>query len=427
MRTTERALRGWFTGPPRPTRIADWLVVAIAVSLPWSTSASAVLIVLWWIAVYPALGFTSIWHEIRTPAGGLPVAIWVFAVLGMLWADVSWSERLDGLRGFHKLLFIPLLLAQFRHSDRVKWAILAFLISSLALLTLSWLTPYPGFLGRPKADVGVPVKDYVSQSMIFTICAFGLLGHGAELWQRGRIQLAMTAGLVGAAFLANILFVATARATLLIIAVLFVLFGFRQFAWKGMLLAGLVAGVLASLAWVSSPYLRGRVTHVFVELQDYGGSSRSSAEPRLEYWKKSLEFIADAPVVGHGTGAIASQFRRTATATDNPHNQILAVAIDLGAVGTLLLLLMWIAHVALFRQSGVLAWYGLTVVVANIVGSLFNTHLFDFTQGWLYVFGVGILGGAIGKQTHDWTTAPCGLRSNVLPYRNDAGDELPAK
>src|SRR5262245_9908300 len=312
MRTMERALRGWFTGPPRPTRIADWLVVAIAVSLPWSTSASAVLIVLWWIAVYPALGFTSIWDEIRTPVGGLPVALWVFAVLGMLWADVSWSERLDGLRGFHKLLFIPLLLAQFRHSDRVKWAILAFLMSSLALLTLSWMTPYPGFLGRPKADVGVPVKDYVSQSMIFTICAFGLLGYGAELWRRGRIKLALTAGFVGAAFLANILFVATARATLLIIAVLCVLFGFRQFAWKGMLLAGLLAGALASVAWVSSPYFRGRVTHILVELQDHG-SSRSSAGLRLGFWKKSLELTAASPVVGHGTGTIASQFRRAAT------------------------------------------------------------------------------------------------------------------
>ena len=50
--------------------------------------------------------------ELMTPAGALPVLLWGVAVVGMLWADVAWSERLQGLRGFHKLLVIPLLLAQ---------------------------------------------------------------------------------------------------------------------------------------------------------------------------------------------------------------------------------------------------------------------------------------------------------------------------
>jgi O-antigen ligase len=29
------------------------------------------------------------------------------------------------------------------------------------------------------------------------------------------------------------------------------------------------------------------------------------------------------------------------------------------------------------------------------VGSLFNSHLFDFTHGWGYVIGVGIAGGVM--------------------------------
>jgi hypothetical protein len=33
------------------------------------------------------------------------------------------------------------------------------------------------------------------------------------------------------------------------------------------------------------------------------------------------------------------------------------------------------------------------VVVQNIVGSAFNSHLFDFLQGWTYVVGVGVAGG----------------------------------
>jgi hypothetical protein len=64
-------------------------------------------------------------------------------------------------------------------------------------------------------------------------------------------------------------------------------------------------------------------------------------------------------------------------------------------VGTILLISMWIAHLALFRGPPLLHWYGLTIVVGNAVGSLFNSHLFDFTHGWLYVFGVGMLSGVM--------------------------------
>src|SRR5262249_9724040 len=279
-------------------------VVAIAVSLPWSTSASAILIVLWLVAVVSSFGPASIWHEVKTPAGGLPLVLWSFAVLATLWADVNWNERIGGLRGFHKLIFIRVLLAQFRRSDRAKWAIFGFFISALVLLVLSWMTPYPGFLGRGKAYVGVPFKDYVAQSGIFAICAFGLMGQAAEWWQTHRMKLALSAMVMAAAFIANVIFVATARTTLAVIAVLLFLFGLRQFGWRAMGSIGLVVVVLASVAWVSSPYLRGHVTHVVTELDDRGSGNLTSVGLRVEYWTKSLEFISTAPVVGHGTGTI---------------------------------------------------------------------------------------------------------------------------
>jgi hypothetical protein len=52
----------------------------------------------------------------------------------------------------------------------------------------------------------------------------------------------------------------------------------------------------------------------------------------------------------------------------------------------------------LFRGDRVIAWYGKVVVVENIVSSTFHTHLFDFTNGWLYVFGVGVLGGMVLRE-----------------------------
>ena len=56
---------------------------------------------------------------------------------------------------------------------------------------------------------------------------------------------------------------------------------------------------------------------------------------------------------------------------------------------------MWIGHLYLFCAGGLAAWVGLVIAAQNIVSSLFNSHLFDFTQGWIYVFGVGVAGGTV--------------------------------
>ena len=57
----------------RLARIADALVVAIAVSLPWSTSATTFLIMLWLLALLPTLDAAAVRRELLSPAGGLPV------------------------------------------------------------------------------------------------------------------------------------------------------------------------------------------------------------------------------------------------------------------------------------------------------------------------------------------------------------------
>ena len=66
-----------------------------------------------------------------------------------------------------------------------------------------------------------------------------------------------------------------------------------------------------------------------------------------------------------------------------------------GIIGVILLYAMWLAHLLLFRGEGLVAWIGLLVVVQNIFTSLFNSHIFDFHEGWMYVLGVGVAGGMV--------------------------------
>jgi O-antigen ligase len=401
---TDHATPGLFDRA-RFASAADWLAVAVVASLPWSTSATGILLVLWLLAVLPTLDLAAVRREVMKPAGGLPVLLWAFAALGMLWADVEWRERLAGLGGFHKLLLIPLLLAQFRRSGRAHWVVLGFVASSALLLVFSFaLTLTPGLTWRGKTAVGVPIKDYIAQSGIFALCALGLLGQSTEFWRQHRVQHALMLAGAAALFVANILYVATGRTTLVVVAALLLLLGFRCFGGKGSIAVCLIGGTLAGITWVSSPYLRLRVTQVIQEVTDYRerGAQTSSGQ-RLEFWQRSAEFITQAPVLGHGTGSIETLFKQAVVAepgsgalvTRNPHSQILTVAVQLGMAGAVLLIAMWLAHLALFTAATPMAWFGLIVVVQNIVGSMFNSHIGDFTQGWIYVVGVGVLGGAM--------------------------------
>jgi len=56
----------------------------------------------------------------------------------------------------------------------------------------------------------------------------------------------------------------------------------------------------------------------------------------------------------------------------------------------------------LFRGEGLPSWIGLLVVIQNMLTSLFNSHLFDFAEGWMYVLGVGVAAGlTLGAPKHD--------------------------
>ncbi|HUD87656.1 MAG TPA: O-antigen ligase family protein [Xanthobacteraceae bacterium] len=386
---------------------ADWLAVGVAVSLPWSTTATGILIVLWLLAVLPTLDVAAVRREVASWAGGLPVVLWLVAAVGMLWADVSWPARIDGLGGYHRLLVIPLLLAQFRRSERGIQVFYWFLVSAIVLLAASWATALIPALAINGKTPGVPVKDYVLQSGIFLICAMALIGVACDFWRSRNKRTALALVALAALFLANIAFVITSRTVLVVAPFLAALLGWRQLRQVGVVVALLVGIAVAAGLWLASPPLRERTLVSFDQVRAYfANNDVSSTAEHLEFIRESIRIVETAPVIGHGTGSIAEQYRQltagqtgvSSVATVNPHNQISAVAIELGFVGTAVLLAMWAAHFMLFRGFGLAALIGEIVVVQNVVSSFFNSHLFDFSQGWLYVFGVGVAGGMVLRE-----------------------------
>jgi O-antigen ligase len=409
-------------------RLADWLAVLVAMTLPWSTTATGISIAAWLFVLLLTLDVASVRRELASAPGGLPVVLWCLGLIGMLWADVSWTERFQGLGSFHRLLIIPLLLTQFRRSEHGSRVIYGFLISSTIVLIVSYvLILNPALTPRGK-EVGIPLHDDIFQGSVFVICGLGALGYAAIEGVRRCWPAVFSSIAITVFFLANFLFVPVfSRIVPVVASVLAGLLGWRLSRWRGLLGACLLAAAVSVTSWFTSPSLRAHVHNSVDEFRQYWATNSATSIGRhVAFFEESLTIISSAPLIGHGTGSIAKEYLQvtsggngsSAVATVNPHNQTFAVAIQIGLIGAIVLWSMWIAHFLLFRGEGTIAWFGTVVVVENIVSSAVHSHLFDFANGWLYVFGVGVLGGMVlREQTASSMVAPppasetCDVRS----------------
>ncbi|MBS0246926.1 MAG: O-antigen ligase family protein [Proteobacteria bacterium] len=392
----------------RLIRIADVFAIALAAALPWSTSAAGILAAFWALTLIAMFDVRALRDTVATAAGGLPVLLVAFGVIGMLWADVSLAERWEGIGSFVKLLAIPLFFIHFQRSERGPYVFAAFALSCLSVLIVTALVMLiPPLAAELVKFDNVIVRNAASQSGEFVLCMFGLFYVAADMIERRQWRWLLGVGLFVAGMLVSMFSLSTGRTALVTMPVLLGLFAARRLTRKVAALVFAAAVVLAVVAWFSAPYLRDRTIQAWTDAEAYFATdARNSSGERLEFYRKSLRFIGEAPLFGHGTGSIHQLFIESSigktgaegSATTNPHNQTFAVAIQIGLIGAAVLWAMWLAHLLLFRAPGLAAWIGLAVVAQNIVGSLFNSHLFDFLQGWIYVVGVGVAGGMVLKQ-----------------------------
>jgi O-antigen ligase len=385
----------------------DIFFVLVALSLPWSTSLVAICAVAALITMAPFFDAKAFLEIFKRPVSALPVALFLLAVAGMLWSEAPWGARLYSAGPAAKLLMVPVLFYHFERSARGIQVFAAFLVSCIALMAMSWLVAFDPHLALKRgADYGVPVKSYIDQSQEFALCAVVLAYPVISLLRARRLAAALLLSAVIAGFVVNMAFVVVSRTALVTMPVMLAVFAALHLKWRTSLIIFCVAIVLSGLAFAASPNLRWTLQTFSRDYRLYSEQNApTSMGLRLQFWQKSLRFVADAPMFGHGTGSIEHLFEQAAVGkigasaevVRNPHNQTLSVAVQWGLLGVLLLYAMWLAHLCLFGGEGLMAWIGLMVVVQNFFTSLFNSHIFDFNEGWMYVLGVGIAGAAALK------------------------------
>jgi O-antigen ligase len=347
------------------------LVASIVVGLAWLFSAR----------------FVGLTAELkRYPVAGWSLLLFGCLIAGLVYGTAPHDEAIASLKKYRELLFIPVLLpllSQARYRD-LAWR--AFVIASLVSLAISFLMSL-GILEMP-AYHGPSLKSRITHGIFIGFFAFYCLHRSMDGGPAARLHLAL---FLFSVF--NVFFVVEGRTGQLMVLALIVLFAVQRLSLKARLLACLALAVfLALFLGFSSKAKRvfEGIENTQAYMQEKPEQADSSMGQRYTFWKYSARLIAEKPLFGHGTGSFAREYARVAQGekllAQHPHNEFLFIGVQLGLFGLIPYLGFLVSQ---FYESRRLPdrekWLAQGLWISLLITSLFNTPIYDHTEGHWFV------------------------------------------
>ena len=390
-----------------------WAAVAIGCTIPISVALDNLLLLVILACWLAGGNYTQKWVALRdNPVSRWALALFGLLLLGLLWGNRPMNDAHDYLLKYLDLAFVPLFIYYFR--DRVirKRGLLALAGTLTLVLTLSFmvkadLLPQSDLIrGVPHSPVVFKFRVTHNYLMAFGAFLFTWLAIAEPVRSRTRI------------FWGALALIAAINVTLMVEGVT----GYLTLAALGLLLAATrlprrmaIASVIAAplvvavLLAVPGPFAQ-RAATLAGELKAWspGVAARdSSSGLRIEFYRNTLDIIAEHPIAGVGTGGFPNAYAALVRGTDmlpthNPHNEYLHIATQLGVLGLAVMLWMfWVQWRTAERLSFSLE-SGLArgLVLAMAVGCLFNSFMLDHAEGLFFAWLSGLLfAGLPSKKT----------------------------
>jgi O-antigen ligase len=381
-------------------RTAQWAAIALGFSIPISVALDNILLAViaaGWIA-------SGMYREKLAAIRGNPVVLAAIGLFALLLVGAAYGDRNPGdtaivLGRYLDLAFIPVFAYLLRDDSTRHQALRAFAASLVIVLALSYLIK-AGLLPGRKPLAG-PVNPFVFRNYI----THGvLMAYGAFLFSVLAAYAAARAERIAwnaLALLAAInVFMVRGRTGYVVLAVLITLYLHGRMRWRGLIIAVPLLAALFTAAYFGFPGFKQRIDLAISEAtnREHVPVMGDSVGLRLEFTKNALAIIGDSPVFGVGTGgfprAYAERVRGTSSLpSNNPHNEYLNIAVQIGLVGlAVLLYLLWTQwRLALQLASPIESTLARGLVLTIAVGCLFNSLLLDHTEGLLYAWLTGLL------------------------------------
>ena len=382
--------------------LAKWFAIPIGFTIPISTAADNILL---YLALTIFLLGGDYRNKLRAITGN-PVAVATLLLvcgllLGGFYGDAAWNDVQHYWRKYAPLLSIPLLILIFEDKRSREYALTGFMLAMALTLFLSCIIATGLFANsgwfQGTMDNPFVFKLHLTQNIFMAFFAYALALKAKNSVSPGwRIAY----GAIALLAIYNVLFMVQGRTGYLVLAVLLMYFCFRLLHWKGLVLAVVVILGVANVGYIASTTMRERLDLVKDETAVWkpGHGATSSSGLRMDYYTNSLKIIRDHPILGVGTGGFALAYTEKIKGTqsapsNNPHNQYLLITVQLGIVGLLLLLYLFV------QQWRTAAWLPTAfeqdmargVLLTIMSGSLLNSPLLDHAEAMFFAWMSGVL------------------------------------
>jgi O-antigen ligase len=301
----------------------------------------------------------------------------------MAWSSAPAHEAWLALSRHARWLVLPAAFYLLR-AGTPAWPVLQCLVAGqLFVLLSSWLmvlgVPLPWAISVMSPDNAVVFTSTIEQPITSTLMML-VVWYFRDQWPVPHRRFAVWA--VMALTSANVLLVVTGRTgqMALLLAWVFILLGVlpRRYRWGVLLLPVLVAlGVGLGSERMQQRWLKAQTD--VLALQQGPLKEENSLGFRIDAWQKSVQAMAEKPILGHGVGAWPQAYVAhggTIPKATDPHQQFLLWALESGMVGAAL----FVGFLALLwrnaqKLSGSARWGLRSVVAIEVLTGLANSTL----------------------------------------------------
>jgi len=385
------------------SQAGTYAVIATCFFIPFSTAFTAlfsVLAVLFWILSGEFLELPKTVKN--SPVSLIALLLFLLFVIGLAYSPADLADGLSNLKKYRELIFFPIVISLL--SGR-QWARTAAEYSFIAGCIVLMLVSFGMSLSLITSHrFGDSLVYHITHSFFMAILIYWSAQRAAEESRQDRYFWLFT----GAVALANLTFLAPGRIGMLVLIFLAVLYTVQHFSLKMQLIGFMLLATVSATLYLSSDNVSKRINEAIGEIQTYKqGSARTSMGMRLDWYNDCLILFKEKPVFGHGTGGFEVAHDKliedtTIKRTGNPHNEYLFIAVQLGAVGLSLFLLLLAAMIfSSFKLAKPDRWMLQGIVVSMAVGCTLNSFLYDSQQGHYFVFLSSVFLAAPWKNSLD--------------------------
>jgi O-antigen ligase len=341
--------------------------------------------------------------QANTPVAVL-LALLAFST-SLFWTVAPLADALGSVAKYGKLLAIILLMVLIRDRREAMYALGVFVLAQLFLVASSWMLfvhlPVPWATSDMALTEYAVFSSYLDQGIISSVFAaicwhFRSLAPG-KFGRNFAIFLAL-------ASLGNVFFVLSGRSGHIVAIALVSIAMMWKLPKRYRSAVILLPFVLVLILSISSTKVRERLTKVKAEVQSYSTEVQpiTSSGIRLSLWRRSVQSIAQNPVIGSGVGSWSSEYDRLEREQNpqhkniggnwNPHQEYLLWGVQLGIPGIIILFsLMFAVLRDTLKMDKPYARATQSALLALAIACLFNSSIYDALIGDFFCVVIGML------------------------------------